>query len=174
MEATKRIIRIAITGPESSGKTTLVKALSDQFEVSPVPEYARQYLEENVTGYIQEDLDEIALGHQESISLSQNSINIIDTDYVVLKVWSEDKFEFSSGLINRLVSENHFDLHILCSPDIPWEEDPLRENPEDRHKLFEKYLEVLNKYRKDYIIVSGTHDKRLKKSIQAITAIIEE
>ena len=71
-------------------------------------------------------------------------------------------------MIGKLVSENHFNLHILCAPDIPWEDDPMRENSNDRHVLFEKYLNVLNAYKKDFIIVSGSHDERLKKSISTI------
>jgi len=160
--------RIAITGPESSGKTTLAVALARHFGVSAVPEYAREFLIENGQSYTQGDLDDIAEGHEQNINLSQNSINIIDTDFIVLKIWSEYKYEFASSYINSLVSENHFDLHILCAPDIPWEEDPLRENPNDRHELFERYLETLNSFKKDFIIVSGLPEMRLKKSIKAI------
>jgi nicotinamide riboside kinase len=89
----------------------------------------------------------------------------------VLKIWSEQKYGFASSLINELVSENHFDLHVLCAPDIPWEHDPMRENPNDRHDLFEKYLNALNAFKKDYIIVSGSEDDRLKKSSAAIRAL---
>lgn len=163
--------RIAITGPESSGKTTLANALARHFGVKPVPEYAREFLAANGLGYTQEDLDTIAQGHEENIYLSQNSINIIDTDFIVLKIWSEYKYGFASNYINSLVSENHFDLHILCAPDIPWEEDPLRENPNNRHELFERYLETLSTFKKDFIIVSGLPEARLKKSITAINEL---
>lgn len=165
------MINVAITGPESSGKTTLAKLISESLSTSFVPEFARQYLDENGLDYVHSDLDEIAEGQLHLIQSSQNSINIIDTDFVVLKVWSEDKFEFASSLINALVSERHFDLHILCAPDIPWEEDPMRENPNNRHELFERYLDVLNTFKKDYIIVSGSEDERLKKSLAAIHAL---
>ena len=162
------MIKVAITGPESCGKSTLAEALSKHFKVALIPEYSRTYLEENGPEYDQTDLDEIAEQHLINIDLSQESIKIVDTDFVVLKVWSEYKYDFTSGLINEFASENHFDLHILCSPDTPWEEDPLRENPDDRHKLFEMYLDTLNAFKKDYIIVSGEHKVRLKKSIESI------
>jgi len=165
------MIRVAITGPESSGKTTLANALSRHFGVTVVPEYGRKFLEENGPAYTQADLDDIAVGHEESVNLSQNSINIIDTDFVVLKIWSEYKYDFASSYINSLVSENHFDLHILCAPDIPWEEDPLRENPDDRHQLFERYVDTLSSFKKDFIIVNGLPEARLKKSIAAINKL---
>jgi NadR type nicotinamide-nucleotide adenylyltransferase len=165
------MIKIAITGPESSGKTTLAKQLSEVFSAHYIPEFARQYLEENGLDYDQFDLDEIAEGQHDLVVNSQNLMNIVDSDYVVLKIWSEQKYGFASSLINELVSENHFDLHVLCAPDIPWENDPMRENPNDRHDLFEKYLNVLNAFKKDYIIVSGSEDERLKKSSAAIRAL---
>ncbi|MDA7580666.1 AAA family ATPase [Crocinitomicaceae bacterium] len=162
------MLRIAITGPESSGKTTLARALSKVLSAVYIPEFARQYLQEKGLKYDQQDLDEIAKGQLNLILSSQNSINIVDSDFVVLKVWSDEKFQFTSSKISKLISENHFDLHILCAPDIPWEDDPMRENPDDRHLLFKKYVNVLNTYKKDFIIVSGLHDERLKKCVSAI------
>ena len=171
MEATNKVIRIAISGPESCGKSTLASALGEYFKTEFIQEYARTYLSEKKTNYTRDDLDLIAEGQFNSIIANQNKIVISDTDFVVLKVWSEDKFNTCSNKINSLVSQNRFDLHILCSPDIPWQDDPLRENPNNRHELFEKYLEVLERYNKDYIIISGNHNDRLKKSITAIESI---
>ena len=40
------IIKIAIYGPESTGKTTLSKQLADYFKTEWAPEFARDYLQE--------------------------------------------------------------------------------------------------------------------------------
>ena len=40
------IIKIALFGPESTGKTTLAKQLADYYETEWVPEFARDYLQE--------------------------------------------------------------------------------------------------------------------------------
>ena len=167
------MIKIAITGPESSGKTTLTEALADYFGVAPIPEYAREYFNENGLEYTQEDLDDIAEGHAENLQIfltEKSPVNIVDTDFIVLKIWSEYKYKFASNYINSLVSENHFDLHILCAPDIPWEKDPMRENPNDRHELFEQYVHTLNKFKKDFIIVNGsrTIEKKYRRNYQAL------
>lgn len=162
------MIRIAITGPESTGKTRLAEALADLKKGIYIPEFAREYLETNGPEYVPDDLDIITRGHAASIEAVAGDLIVVDTDFVVLKVWSEYKFEKASALINRKVSENWFDLHILCAPDIPWEEDVLRENPLDRDILFERYVEVLEKYKKEYLIVEGPHEKRLKKASAAV------
>ena len=166
------MIRIAITGPESCGKTTLSEALALHYSADLVPEYARTYLGKIDRAYKLEDLDVIAEKHLEYMSLSQNSIQIVDTDFVVLSIWSKFKFDFVSPLISKLVQDTQFDLTILCAPDIPWKPDPLRENPNDREVLFKLYVEQLDALNRRYLIVENNHEERLKKSIKSIDSIL--
>jgi NadR type nicotinamide-nucleotide adenylyltransferase len=163
------MIRIAITGPESSGKTTLAKELAKQLNAQFIPEFAREYLQESSGKYEISDLDEIARGHLNQITKSQNSIQIVDSDFIVLKVWSDYRFGKSSSLIDQLVSKNIFEFYFLCSPDIPWEEDSLRENPNDRDLLFEQYLIQLNERKLPFEIISGTEEERIEKCIAILT-----
>ena len=165
------MIKIAITGPESSGKTTLCKSLSEHYNVAFIPEFARTYLEKTAGEYNQLDLDGIAKGQLESLSSSIGEISICDTDFSVLEIWSQYKYGEVSDSIRELVAQDLFDLHILCSPDIPWEEDPLRENQDNRDELFELYKVSLKKHNKNFIIVSGEHKCRIKKSLQSVDVL---
>ena len=167
------MLRIAITGPESSGKTTLAKALSEHYNISFVPEFARTYLEKTEGKYEQLDLDKIAQGQLKSLISAEDSIVISDTDFSVLEIWSQYKYKNTSELINKLVQKELFDLHILCSPDIPWEADLLRENPNSRDLLFELYSKSLNSNNKNFIVVNGSAKNRLEKSIQAVDPLIK-
>ena len=166
------MIRIALTGPESCGKSTLAMALSKHYNADLVEEYAREYITKWGGAYERKDMDEMASTHHMKILLSQNSIQIIDTDFIVFKVWSEHKYTKSSKLINELVDQSLFDLHILCTPDIPWEDDPIRENPKDREFLFAKFEQSLKQLERNFIVVNGGHEKRFEKSIQAIDALL--
>lgn len=167
------MIRIAITGPESSGKTTLCQSLSEYFKVEFIPEFAREYLEKTKGAYNQLDLDKIAQGQLSRIKASTSEINICDSDFSVLEVWSDFKYGNVSELIKGLVANDLFDLHILCSPDILWEEDPLRENPEDRDLLYKMYKKSLIAHNKRFITVSGSHNERLEKSLQNISHLLK-
>ena len=61
------------------------------------------------------------------------------------------------------------DLFLLCSPDLPWEADPVRENGgETRIKLFDQYREELKHYGFNFVEISGTGDDRLTNAIAAI------
>ena len=167
------MIKIAVTGPESSGKTTLSRSLSEHFKTPYITEFSRTYLENKNGYYNQYDIDRIAKGQLKLISNEEEKkIMIYDSDFIVLQIWSKYKFENTTKLIDKLVKKNLFDLHILCKPDIPWEEDPLRENKYDRDYLFKLYKESLNRYKKHYITVSGLHQNRLEKSIDKINSLL--
>lgn len=165
------MIKIAITGPESSGKTTLCEALAQHYNVAYIPEFARSYLEQTNGKYLQANLDEIAQGQLNSVQSSPHSITICDSDFSVLEVWSHYKYGNVSDLIHEFVTKDIFDLHILCSPDIPWEADPLRENPTNRDELFELYKKSLIAHHKHFIIVSGDHTNRMEKSLKNIDSL---
>lgn len=167
------MIRIAITGPESSGKTTLCRALSEYYNVKYIPEYAREYLENTNGKYQKSDLDEIARGQLKCINDSANLITISDSDFSVMEIWSEYKYGMVSELIQELVTKDLFDLHILCKPDIPWEEDSLRENPDNRDLLYNLYQTSLIKHNKHFITVSGSHKDRLEKSLHNINLLLK-
>ena len=71
------MIRIAITGPESSGKTTLTNLLGETLNASVFPEYARTYLENLERDYVQDDLDEICEGHLHQFMQSESEIQLL-------------------------------------------------------------------------------------------------
>lgn len=164
-------IKIAVTGPESSGKTTLALALSKYLQADYIPEFAVEYLEKKDGNYEFSDLDQIALGQQKMIEKSQKSTIISDSDYTVLLVWSQYRFGKVSHLISDLHKKERFDLYLLCLPDIPWEAGPFRENPEDRHVLLDSYTSILKNEGMPYQAVGGSHDERLKKSLEYISQI---
>tara|TARA_B100001057_G_C22314967_1_gene743533 strand:+ start:88 stop:594 length:507 start_codon:yes stop_codon:yes gene_type:complete len=167
------MLKIAITGPESSGKTTLSAALAEHYKVSYIPEFARTYLGKTKGQYQQLDLDIIAQGQLKSLDSFKGYIAICDTDFSVLELWSQYKYNSVSHYIKELVSKDFFDLHVLCAPDIPWEPDPLRETPNSRDALFELYKTNLKTYKKNFIVVNDTHENRFKKSVQAIDLLIK-
>lgn len=160
-------IKIVITGPESSGKTTLAQALAGHLGVKHVPEFARTYLEFLGRPYVPEDLPAIFQGQMawEDFYLAKNQPFLIcDTDWTVIQVW-----EMVIRPDQHLqVPQRPWDLALLCRPDIPWEDDPLREHPNDRDMLFAKYLKLLESTGWPFKILSGDHDQRMTAALAAI------
>ena len=82
------MLKIIVTGPENSGKTTLCKALSKHFNIHFSEDYAREYIDKLDRTYTQTDLIEIAKGQLQSDLNSQ----LLDTDLITIKIWSNYKY----------------------------------------------------------------------------------
>ncbi len=155
--------KIIFTGPESSGKTSLLRKLARDHKLSWTPEYSRQYLYETAGKYGFKDLVQIAKGQYElekMFAVSNPSILLCDTSLLVLKIWSIYKFGKVDEWIEQQLCNMKECTWILCAPDIPWEYDKLRENEHSRDHLFNLYLEELNKKEFDFHIVEGSIEKR--------------
>ena len=164
------MLKIIVTGPESSGKTTLCKTLSEYYNLHFTKEFAREYLTDLGKNYLQEDLLEIAKGQLENEQLITNNqqISLHDTDLITLKIWSDYKYGSCNNWILEQIEkqkvENRF--YLLCKPDLKWDYDPLRENPNDRDNLFAIYKKELERLGHNYFIVEG--EERFQRAIQKI------
>ena len=153
------MFKIAITGPESTGKSTLSEKLAHHYNTNFVPEYSRSYLENFVGQYTENDVVEIAKGQYNLIleeEKKSSKILIADTEIVVCKIWVEYVFKHSNKVIDEILKQQNFDLYLLCDIDLPWVYDPLRENPniEERKELFEIYKNTLEQMKVPFEIVS--------------------
>lgn len=167
--------KIAITGPESSGKTTLAQQLAKHFNAIWVPEFARTYLTGLNRPYTIEDLGFIAKGQMEwESNYSKCASNIIfcDSDMTVMKIWSEFRFGYCEASIEKAFENQYYDLTLLCRPDIEWQPDPLRENPRDREALFERYLKALEQKKARFEIIEGDFTMRCNSSIFVIERLL--
>lgn len=163
--------KIAIVGPESSGKTTLAEALKLETRAWHVGEAAREQLAGIGRPYVEDDLLEIAraqIAHEDLVGEEFNGIVACDTDLITIRIWSEEKFGRCHPWIIQQSEHRSYDLWLLCAPDIPWEADPLRENPHDRDRLFEVYEKMLIRLGKPYRIIRGAHEERLQAALLAI------
>ena len=162
---------IVVTGPESSGKTVLAQQLADYYDDAHLPEYAREYLALKGVNYTEEDGLKIAqeqFRRQKALKEQAKAYLFCDTGLLVTKVWSEYRFKKVDPWIEEVFAADNVDLYILCDCDIPWEYDPLRENPFDRPELFEVYRQHLEAAGKKYVLVSGRHTARLNEAIGEI------
>ena len=167
------MFKIAITGPESTGKSTLSEKLAHHYNTNFVPEYSRSYLENFVGQYTENDVVEIAKGQYNLIleeEKKSSKILIADTEIVVCKIWVEYVFKHSNRVIDEILKQQDFDLYLLCDIDLPWVYDPLRENPniDERKELFEIYRNTLEQMKVPFEIVSGDNDERVNNAIKVI------
>ncbi|WP_420460670.1 AAA family ATPase [Neolewinella sp.] len=139
---------IRITGPESSGKTTLAQALAWSLDGWLVAEQARPYLAELGRPYQEHDLPLIWEAQQRAEYTARSSgasFIICDTGPEVIRIWSKVKYGRCAASVLSACKVVPYDLTLLCAPDLPWTYDPMREHPEGgaRWGLFARYRELL-------------------------------
>lgn len=151
------VTHICITGPESTGKSTLSKLLANRFSVECASEYARDYLSDN-QDYKYDDLLKMARGQQaliHQVAARSKSLFFSDTDLLTIVIWSKYIFGKVDMDIYRTWKENLPDKYLLCAVDIPWEEDPLREHPHQREEIFLIYKKYIENCGVPYELVEG-------------------
>lgn len=170
------IKKIVITGPESSGKTTLAEQLAEVFGTVWVPEFARQYLNDLGRPYVAADLLEIARGQvklEDEMAAQANGLLFLDTSLEVIKIWSEVRFGKCEPWILKQLQARLPDHYLLCLPDLPWVPDPQRENPDNRDVLLGIYRRELNSLGVKFTKVSGVGSQRFQNAKNAVEASLK-
>ncbi|WP_309642680.1 DUF4301 family protein [Flavobacterium sp.] len=169
------ISKIALFGPESTGKTTLAKQLAAHFQTVWAPEFARDYLQQKWDAKQQicepEDLLPIAIGQTQAENealLTANRFLFCDTCLMVTKVFSEIYYNFCDPVLEKAARKHKYDLFFLTDVDVPWEKDDLRDTSDDREMTFAIFKQALIDNDKPFITLSGDANARLKKAIKII------
>lgn len=145
--------RVLVIGPESSGKSTLVRALGGSLNSPAVPEYGRILSEAHSNNLTLEHFVEIARRHRfmEDYAMrnSETGVVISDTDAFTTLLFGEVYLEDDSSTIfsafQQYIDIHRYDLVILLYPDLEWDDDGTRVLPEFAQR-FNFYRELLRAY----------------------------
>ena len=173
-KSTSTILKIAIVGAESTGKTTLCKQLASHYKTNYTDEKAREFFKKNSTKYSLEDILKIdKLQEQEEFSKIKLSKKFLfcDSTAITSAVWAKFVFQkLPEELEIRFKSED-ISLYLLSSNDIKWEFDPLREHEFQRDEIFEVYKNMFEQYQKKFVILSGQNSERFWNAVKIIDSI---
>ena len=189
----KPLIKVAVIGPESTGKSTLCELLAQYYNTQWCPEFAREFLLTHGTDYSYDDLLYIAKGQlamedeyiQSTVDGPQSTDNspfithhspllFIDTEMYVMKVWCEFVFGKCHRWVLDQIIERKYDLYLLCNTDLPWVKDELREYPDlkTRDQLYHIYKDIMINQSTPWVDISGDYDERLQKAIKAVDQLM--
>ncbi|GGG17554.1 AAA family ATPase [Pontibacter amylolyticus] len=170
------MLKVAITGPESTGKSTLSQQLAAHYNTVWVPEYARTYVETLDRPYTLQDLEQIARGQlalEAQLQAQAGRILFSDTDLLVIKIWSEHAFGECPDWVLQKLKQQDYNLYLLMGVDLPWEPDPQREHPHLRQYFYDWYKRELEALQVPYLEISGQHEDRFNKATRHIDALLQ-
>ena len=169
------ILKIAIVGPESTGKSTMSEYLAEYYHTVWVPEYARGYCEKLTEPPTWQDEINMFYGQialEKEYLPKANKILICDTTFITVKIWSDYTFGRSPQEVLDELPRHHYDLYLLLNIDLPWQEDPLRDFPHMRDHFMDVWYKELNALNANYVTISGTGQERYANAVAAIDGFL--
>lgn len=165
------MVKIAVVGPESTGKSVLAERLARHYGTVCVPEYAREYCRDLNREYsLQDELNmfygQLAL-ERSLLPLAQNNLLICDTMFLTIKVWCDHLFGTTPAVVTNALKTIRYDLYLLMDIDLPWVDDPLRDFPHLREHFMQVWHDELQAIQANYVVISGQGEDRFANALEA-------
>jgi len=195
--------RVVVVGAESTGTTTLARALAAHFasrggvwaSTRYVPEYGRIYTEEKLaaarraagSGGRELWLDDIVwtphdftlvaerhLALEEAAARAGSPVLICDTDAFATALWYERYLgETAPETLHQHNDRHH--LWIVTDPsDVPFVQDGWRDGESIRHHMSARFREELDRRNLPHVVVTGRHEERLATAVTAVEALLDK
>ncbi len=169
---TDLLTKIVIAGPESTGKSTMATLLAKHYQTVWVPEYARYYCAAlTATCTLQDEINMFhgQLALEESMkTVAKNNLLFCDTTILTVKIWSDHTLGETPQLVLNEIKDRVYDLYLLLDIDMPWQDDPLREFPNEREHFMQVWHQELQLINANYKVISGLGDDRFKNAVKVV------
>jgi HTH-type transcriptional repressor of NAD biosynthesis genes len=167
--------RVVITGAESTGTTTLARALAARLGTVWVPEVGRAVSEAREAAGIfgqwtDVDFEVIARRQQRDEDLAalvSGPVLVCDTDALATCIWQERYLGRSTGAVERIAASRSYALSVLTSDDIPFVQDGLRDGEHLRAWMTGRFVEELGAHGVPHLVLTGSYGQRLRAAVRA-------
>jgi HTH-type transcriptional repressor of NAD biosynthesis genes len=176
---THDVKRVVIIGSESSGTTTLARALAEHYHTTWVPEFGRTYSDgRQYCGqpWRSDEFTFIAIEQarmEDALATMANKVLICDTDPFATAIWHERYMGRPSEAVRAIADSRRYDLYVVTDVNIPFVHDDIRDGESFRQWMQGRFVEELSKMATPMIVVSGPHEERLAAAVSRIDQILE-
>ncbi len=179
--------RVVVVGAESTGTTTIARALAGHFETSWVPEYGRELTERKLAAlgptasvvdvrWDEADFVEVADRQEAAANLAAGSsgpLLICDTDARATAIWEERYLGKSSNKVRD--AARWPDLYLLTGHEgVPFEQDGLRDGEHVREWMTGRFRDILATAPVPVIELAGSPEERLATAVEACLALLDK
>lgn len=161
------MIKVVLTGSESTGKTELAHQLGEHFHAPVAEEFVRAYAAARNGQLGFADHGPIAKGQMasEDAAIARASdLVILDTDLVSTVVYCEHYFGRCPEWIVTEARARAADLYLLLAPDIPWVPDGVRDRGDRREEMHALFAEKLQALGLRYVEIRGSREDRFARA----------
>lgn len=162
--------KVLLTGPESTGKTTLAHALSARLGYGVVPEYLRDFWQRH-GGCAFDDLEGIAamqIAREYECAQDASRGLLCDTSPLSTLVYAKHYFGRTTPALERWASVARYDVILFLDDDLPWVRDGQRDSPEARTVLKNAFLAALDQQKAPYHVIQGQGEQRVAAALDAL------
>ena len=170
-----RVIRVVLTGSESTGKTTLSAKLAAHYRGELVPEFVRGFAERKNAPIDFADHGPIARGQialEDEHLARATRLVVQDTDLLSTVVYCEHYFERCPDWIRHAAVERRPDLYLLMEIDVPWVADGVRDRGHLRDEMQQLFRDAVAKSGAAFVAITGSWDERLQRAVDAIDELL--
>jgi NadR type nicotinamide-nucleotide adenylyltransferase len=170
--------RVCVLGAESTGTSTLAKALAEHLQTSLVEEYGREYSEWKVATddptWRSEEFVTIAreqARRENSAAQEANRVLICDTNAFATILWHRRYMGTYSNQVEQIAQQGRCDLYLLTGDEIPFVQDGLRDGQHIRHEMHRWFEKALTSQRVPWRLLHGSHEERLGSALALIASL---
>jgi HTH-type transcriptional regulator, transcriptional repressor of NAD biosynthesis genes len=172
--------RVCVVGAESSGTTTMARALAAHYDTAWVPEYGREYSELKVARgdfgtWTTDEFVHIAAEQcrrEDEAAHRANRLLICDTDAFATGIWHRRYVGSRAPAVEAIADGRRYDLYLLTDADIPFVQDGLRDGEHIRRWMHDLFAAELAAQGRPYALLAGPHEARLARAVGLIDRLV--
>jgi len=167
----RKLIRVVLTGSESTGKSVLARELADYYGAELAPEFVREFALSIGRDIRLEDTDDIARGQialEDEHSNRADRLLIQDTDLLSTVVYSGHYYNYCAPWIMNAARERRPDLYLLLEIDVPWIPDGVRDREKNREEVQQMFRDAVAASGSPHVSISGPWEQRTALARNAI------
>ncbi|WNI25583.1 AAA family ATPase [Streptomyces sp. ITFR-16] len=192
--------RVVVLGAESTGTTTLARALAAHYRrrggvwarTGYVAEYGREFSEQKLAAlrarWPEAQWEDVTFGtddfpmiaeaqnaREEAAARAGSPVLVCDTDSFATTVWHERYVGGRNPLVERTADRLTHHLWLLTDHEgVDFEDDGLRDGEELRPWMTDRFRAELTRTGRTFIEVTGSREERLARAVEAVDALLAE